>query len=88
MERKTADAHLTILEIEFFSLNGPRNDEDEAHEAIDEKPIIYRPLQDGDQVHTLRAHGHKNLQYFLKRLPSNDAQRVEKLIYDPTAIPR
>ena len=46
-----------------------------------------RPLQDGDQVHALRAQGHKNLEYFLKRLPTKDSARVKNLIYDPTATP-
>jgi len=73
LERKTDDAHLTTLDIEFYQK--------------DSKPIVYRPLLEDNQVHNLRSTGHKDLDFFLKRMEKKEADRVHYLVYDPTCQP-
>jgi hypothetical protein len=73
LERKTNDAHLCTLSIEFYQR--------------DSKPIVYRPLLEDNQVHNLRSTGHKGLDWFLKRMDPEEAARVKHLVFDPTSLP-
>jgi hypothetical protein len=63
LERKTDDAHMTTLDIEFYQR--------------DSKPIVYRPLVEDNQIHNLRSTGHKNLDWFLNRMKTEEAERVK-----------
>jgi len=73
MERKTKDSLLTTLEVEFST--------------ICDKPVMYCPLIEENQVHNLRTAGHKGFDFFLNAMSEHDQVRIKQLISDPTKEP-
>jgi len=73
MERKTQDSRLTTLEVEF--------------PTVSDKPVVYRPFEEENQVHNLRTAGHKGFDFFLNAMSEPDQRRIKQLISDPTLEP-
>ena len=75
MERKSADAHLATLTIEFHTLSK-------------ESPVLYRPFTKEGTVYNMRTETFKTLKFYLNKMPIDASKRIRKLIEDPTCIPQ